>query len=393
MASVHISFTPLKHSAKKQTIVYKITHNRNHALITTDVIIQTVAKKRGLKPINLLPAHIREIVKSDIDRLNLIISELEIQRKHYTAEEVASEFENYLSEYTLKKYAGRIIKSLKSRGKIRTSETYHATLNSFMKFREGQDIHIRLITSELAEEYETYLRQRGLVPNSISFYMRILRAIYNRAVDEKITVQTMPFKRVYTGVDTTIKRALPLKTMKKIKNLNLSGQPSLQYARDIFLLSFYLRGMAFIDMAYLRKSDMQDNVIYYRRRKTGQLLTVRWTREMEQLTRRYISSGNPFLLPILNQASGDNRTEYRNASYNINRSLKKIARMIGLQTPLTLYCARHSWASVAKAEGVPLTLISEGMGHRSETTTRIYLSSLDTSAVDNVNHAIIRLLN
>lgn len=393
MASVHISFTPLNHVGKKEIIVYKITHHRNSTLIKSDVIIPCTEHNGRLNPINLLPKNIRKIVQGDIERLNSIIAELEIHRKSYTATDIAAEFGHYLSDFTLKRYTERIIKSLKKRGKSRTAETYRATLNSFMKFRQGKDIHLRLLTSEIVEDYEAFLNRRGLIPNSISFYMRILRAIYNRAVDEQITEQTSPFKRVYTGVDSTIKRALPLSTIKTIKELNLSNRPSLEYARDIFLLSFYLRGMSFIDMAYLRKSDMHNGIIYYRRRKTGQLLTVRWTCEMEKLTRRYTSSSNPFLLPILTNDNGDNRNAYRNASYNINRSLKTIAQMIGLKEPLTLYCARHSWASVAKAQGVPLTIISEGMGHRSESTTRIYLASLDTSAVDRANHAIIRLLN
>ncbi|MDE6703408.1 MAG: site-specific integrase [Muribaculaceae bacterium] len=393
MASVHISFTPLNHVAKKEIIVYKITHQRNSVLIKSDVIIPCTEHNGRLNPINLLPKQIRKIVQGDIERINSIIAELEIHRKSYTVTDIAAEFEHYLSDFTLKRYTERIIKSLKKRGKTRTAETYRAALNSFMKFRHGKDIHLRLLTSETVEDYEAFLIRRGLIPNSISFYMRILRAIYNRAVDEQITEQTTPFKRVYTGVDSTVKRALPLSTIKTIKELNLSNRPSLEYARDIFLLSFYLRGMSFIDMAYLRKSDMHDDIIYYRRRKTGQLLTVRWTCEMEKLTRRYTSSSNPFLLPILTNDNVDNRNAYRNASYNINRSLKTIAQMIGLKEPLTLYCARHSWASVAKAQGIPLTIISEGMGHRSESTTRIYLASLDTSAVDRANHAIIRLLN
>ncbi len=261
-----------------------------------------------------------------------------------------------------------------------------------MQFRRGADIHLRCLTNAIVEEYEDYLNRRGLVPNTISFYMRILRAAYNRAVEDHAVEQTYPFKRVYTGIDNTVKRALPISVLRRIRELDLTRQPSLEYARDMFLLSFYMRGMSFIDMAFLRKTDLCNGTICYRRHKTGRLLIVRWTSEMQNILNRYNNAHSPYLLPVLSADSSRNRSVYRNTAYNINRGLKVIARLIGLKMPLTLYCARHSWASVARAEGVPLSVISEGMGHRTECTTRIYLASLDTSAVDRANNAILRLL-
>ena len=76
--------------------------------------------------------------------------------------------------------------------------------------------------------------------------------------------------------------------------------------------------------------------------------------------------------------------------YNINHSLKAVAKVVGVTIPLTLYVARHSWASIAKSKGIPLSVISEGMGHDNEATTQIYLASLDTSAVDKANSLILK---
>lgn len=395
MASVHISFIPLNvnDEAKKEKIVYRISHKRGNASVITDLIVQKPHHSNKQQIINLLPKNIRQIVQADIERLHSIIAELESRCGNFNASDIAVIFEQYLENYSLQKFMLRLIESMLRRGKTRTSETYRSALNSFMAYRHNKDIHIRLLTAEEIENYEAYLTRRGLVPNTISFYMRILRAVYNRAVEDQIVAQTFPFKRVYTGIDSTIKRALPLAAMKTIKELDLSKYSSQAYARDMFLLSFYLRGMSFVDMAYLKKTDLHGNTIYYRRRKTGQLLTIRWTPEMDRLIKPYRKANSPFLLPILHKESPENRSEYRNANYRINHNLKKIARKIGLQIPITLYCARHSWATVAKAEGVPLPIISEGMGHRTESTTRIYLASLDTAAVDKANHAIIRLLN
>lgn len=245
------------------------------------------------------------------------------------------------------------------------------------------------LTTEIMEAYVAWHKKRGNSPNTISFYTRILRAVYNRAVEEEIIESRNPFRHVYTGVDKTVKRALPIPVIKKIKALDLSMIPALDYARDMFLLSFYLRGMSFIDMSYLRKSDLKNGSVVYRRRKTGQQLTIGWTPEMQAIIDKYPENPTQYLLPIIRTVGCNERCAYRNASYNINHNLKKIANMIDLEVPITMYVARHSWASAAKAKGIPVSVISEGMGHDNETTTQIYLASLDTSVVDRANKLII----
>ncbi len=293
-----------------------------------------------------------------------------------------------------------IIEQLRQNGKIRTSETYKSTLSSFKKFlvtqshkcgvRHNKDIPLKCLNTEIMEAYQAWQQSRGVVPNTISFYTRILRAVYNRAVDAKLIDDRMPFRRVYTGIDKTKKRALPLPIIHQIKTLNLSKTPALDFARDMFLMSFYLRGMSFIDMAYLKKSSLRNGYATYRRRKTGQQLTIEWKQEMQLILDKYPENESQYLLPIIQTSSKNEYNTYRKVGNSINHNLKKIARIIGLQTPLTLYVARHSWASAARAKGIPLSVISEGMGHESESTTQIYLASLDASIVDKANSLIIQ---
>lgn len=149
-------------------------------------------------------------------------------------------------------FMSEMIASLKKNGKTRTSETYKAALNSFSKFRDSKDIMFDGITPQVMENYELWLRGHGLTPNTTSFYMRILRAVYNRTVDRELTDNRNPFRHVYTGVDKTVKRALPIRPVSQISKLNLSKSPKLDFARNMFMMSFYLRGMSFIDMAFLR---------------------------------------------------------------------------------------------------------------------------------------------
>lgn len=290
-------------------------------------------------------------------------------------------------------FAESVISNQSELGKIRIAETYATTLNSFKRFRENRDLSLDEVDSDMMMTYESYLKSRGVSSNSSSFYMRNLRAVYNRAVDKGLTVQRNPFKHVYTGVDKTVKRAVPLKTIKLIKRMDLSMNPALDFARDMFLFSFYTRGMSFIDMAYLRKRDLNGGTLSYRRRKTGQQLTIKWEQPMQDIVDKYDTAQSIYLLPVIKPCSDiDERKQYIYAAHNINRGLKIIGSQLGLSAPLTMYVARHAWASIAKSKNVPLPVISEGMGHDSEATTRIYLASLDTAAIDKANSMILKSL-
>ena len=274
-------------------------------------------------------------------------------------------------------------------GKIRTSETYVSALNSFKKFREGDDIRMDTITSAVIEGYQGWLERQGISPNTISFYMRILRAVYNRAVEEQMVENRHPFRRVYTGAEKTAKRALPLAVIKKIYLLDLSSDRNLEFARDMFILSFMLRGMSFVDMAMLKKSDLKDGRIIYRRRKTGQQLSIEWTKEMQSILDKWPVNESQYLLPIIKNDESKPRYVYKNVGERINKGLKKVAEKAEIEVTLTMYVARHSWASIAKAEGIPIALISEGLGHEKESTTRIYLATLDNTAIDRANGIIL----
>lgn len=282
-----------------------------------------------------------------------------------------------------------IIGELKRLDRVRTSETYMSALNSFMRFRQGRDIMLNRFTPEIAIRYEAWLKSGNVSMNTISFYMRILRAAYNRAVEKGLTKQQYPFKSVYTGIGKTVKRAVSLREIRRIKELDLSSRPALDFARDMFLFSFYTRGMSFIDMAYLKKEDLNNGTLSYRRHKTGQVLYVKWEKCMQHIINKYPENMSSYLLPIIHHDEGARR-QYQNAMRLVNNKLKHVAVLAGMPAHLTMYVSRHSWASIAYAKHIPLSVISGGMGHENEATTQIYLASLDTSAIDNANELILR---
>ena len=278
-------------------------------------------------------------------------------------------------------------------GRTRSAETCLTALNSFKRFRKHVDLSYDEVTSGLVQRYESYLKEQGLCRNTSSFYIRQFRTCYNLAEEQGLTADRHPFRHVYTGVDKTAKRALRQEDISRIYRMDLSGLPQAAFARDIFMFSFFTRGMSFVDMAYLKREDLQNGMLTYCRKKTGQRLSIRWEPCMQQIVERY-PNGNPaYLLPILVRSDSDERRQYKNVGHLINRNLRKLGRELGLAVPLTMYVARHTWASVARSRNIPLSVISESMGHDSEATTRIYLASLDTAVVDQANRLVINSLS
>ena len=401
MASVKVKFRPSTIGDKEGTLYYQVIHNRVVRQIYTDYKLFASEWDCPSEAVNLhlisskdernnYLLSISSRIRWDKDRLNKIIYTLS-QSGTFVADDIVVRFLNR-QEQSFNDYICLQIARLKRLGKIRTSETYTAALRSFSGFMNDKEVLFDQLNADLIAEYEAYLKGRGNSPNTVSFYMRILKAVYNRAVEDGLTEQRHPFKSVYTGVEKTLKRAISLNDLKHIKGLDLSLKPNLDFARDMFLFCFYTRGMSFIDMAYLRKKDLQNGILSYRRRKTGQQLFIKWERCMQEIVDKYPINETEYLLPIITKRDEDYRKQYTNELHRVNHLLKKIGKQLDLPILLTMYVGRHSWASIAKSRNVPISVISEGMGHDSENTTQIYLASLDTSVVDKANKKILDLL-
>lgn len=334
---------------------------------------------------------IRSNIMYELKRLKAIAEKLDCSGKDYSLEEI---IQKYISGTDTGCSVFDFIRAQaahkKQLGKIRSSETYQTTLNSFMRFREGIDLTFDMIDSELMEHYEAELRRHGLLRNTSSFYMRVLRTNYRLAVEKGLTPDRHPFKHVYCGMDKTVKRSISFAEIKKIKELDLSRKRVMDFARDMFIFSFCTRGMSFIDMAYLKKNDLKHGCLTYRRKKTGQLLVIEWTKQMQDILDKYKPNSTQYLLPIITREDGNERRQYQNQMRKINRRLKDIATSIKLPVPLSLYYSRHSWATIARCKDIPISIISEGLGHDSEITTQIYLDSIKSYEVDKANRKILK---
>ena len=394
MTSVKLKFRVSSLPKKEGTLYFQVIHNRVVKQIKTSYHIFESEWDEHCSDIiqfpNLPPDRhdliksIKEKIAWEKKRLYRIIEQLGNKGLPFSSDDIVQEYYALSSDKsTVFEYIKVQIERLKNAGKARTSETYRQMLQSFMKFRNKEDLHFDMIDEDLICQYENYMRMSNLCRNTTSFYLRILRSVYNRAVEDGLTKQASPFKRVYTGVDKTSKRAIGLKEIKRIKDLDLSSTPILDFARD----------MSFIDIAYLKKKDLSNGFVVYNRRKTGQQLVIRWEKPMDEIVIKHPNLQSMFLLPIITKEDGTERKQYLNRMLLINKYLKRIAELAKINIPLTMYVARHSWASIAQSKNIPMKAISLGMGHDNEETTRIYLSSIQTNVIDNANYKILNLLN
>lgn len=329
-------------------------------------------------------------LQHDMEYLHHIIDRLKDATPSFTTDHIIREFQRCQSEDTLFGFMTEIIAKLTSASQISTAHNYKCALKSFTNFRQGIDIPLSALDSIIFEDYQSFLKERGLTWNSISFYLRIMRAVYNRAVRRKLTIDRHPFDNVFTGMEKTRKRAISQREIKSIRNLNLSQYPALDYARDIFIFLFCCRGMSFIDAAFLKKSNIINGVIVYRRHKTGRQLQIKIVEPIQTLLDKYSNPDSPFLLPIINNIGNNELRQYRSALRMVNKHLKIIEKMAAISTHLTTYVSRHSWATIAKTKNVPLSVISDALGHESLMTTQIYLDSIGASEIDQANDLVIK---
>lgn len=399
MTSIKVKFRPSITKGHEGTLFIQVIHNRQVRQIKTSYRIHSHEwdEKNYRIRMNQISGERKDYLKETeaaivrmTGQVRSSIRFLEAKGSRYTTDDILHAYHFY-TERCLFPFIERTVEHLRLIGKTRTSETYATTLRSFKRFMNGEDVEIIQIDSDLIQAYEAYLQQRGVCPNTISFYMRILQAIYNRAVEKEITGQRFPFRHVSTRTEKTIKRAIGVKEIKRIRELELSRFPAMAFARDMFLFSFYTRGMSFVDIAYLKKTDLNGGILSYRRKKTRQRLYVKWEGCMQEIVDKYLplTTHSPYLLPVIRKPGEEERKQYKAAIFTVNTNLKKVGKLAGISTNLTTYVARHSWASIAKSKNIPVSVISEGMGHESESTTQIYLASLDNQTIDNANRLVL----
>lgn len=390
--SVTVKFTPSQKQFGKGRVYFQIIRKRVVRQFNPDIRISNDLWISD----NTFPCtkneEVNERIKQLIKQIKKCIEVLENSNPNYTADDVIRAIED--ERNNLINYINIISERLSMSGKQKTSDNYKNLAKRIYEFVGNDFTSIHDIDCDFVESFEAWLLSRGIKRNTSSFYIRNLRAVWNKAIDNGILPPTLtdPFKHVYKGVDVTAKRAISVEDIKKIKSINLKAYPKLDFARDLFMFSFYTRGMSFIDIVALKKSNIQDGMISYQRRKTGKLIHIKLEKDIKRIIDKYMRADSDYIFPIAT-CKADEYTKERNCLEYTNKRLKELAVYCNIDANLTMYVARHSWASIAQnVANVPLSVISKGMGHSNEKVTQVYLASFGNKDIDKANENVINLI-
>ena len=383
-------------------LVFQVIHSRRKKLLYTGFRLKEEAFNEAEEKIvdgtdaTLTATDITKMNRELRKMKNMIhtrIRQLERTTEPFTVEDVLAQFTraNVRQQFYILRYIDTQIERKKKLKKEGTAAAYKSTRSSLAKFLDGSDIRMLEIDLRFIRRYEDFLYNNGVAENTVSYYLRNLRTLYNQAVvDGYHPHGEYPFVKAQTRPAKTVKRALSREDLQALANLKLEDAPELKFARDLYLFSFYAQGMAFVDMVLLKKADICNGVLTYSRHKSKQLIRIAVTPQMQGLIDKY-KTENEYLFPIISGEYASGYKQYRLALGRINRHLKKIAVVADIKVPLTTYTARHTWATLARDYGAPISVISAGLGHTSEEMTRVYLKDFDVSMLNQVNSMVTNL--
>jgi site-specific recombinase XerD len=291
-------------------------------------------------------------------------------------------------------YANRLIADEIKMGKIGNARSYQCAVNVLTTFAKDKDIAFHELTYSFIKKFESYHLAKGTSHNGLATYLKKIRAIYNKAIKDGIVEKgSYPFESYSIKTTKTRKRAIGMDAIKRIIDLPLDAGHTLYHSRNYFLLSFYMRGMSFADMAHLKVENMIDGRILYQRQKTDKPYNIKITAEIQTLLTIYTAgkTSEEYVFPIIKSSNSERRyQDVISARTLFNKHLTDIAKLCDIQEHLTSYVSRHSFATRAKNLGVPIATISDMLGHDNIKTTEVYLDSLPSDIMDEAHEMVIR---
>ena len=383
-------------------LVFQVIHNRRKKLLYTGYRMkEEVFDESEGKIMNGLGSTFTatEVVKMNRElrkmrnRIDTRIRQLERAGEEFTVEDILTQnaFGTGKPQFYLLRYINAQIERKQELKKVGMAAAYKSTRSSLARFIGRPDVRMSEVDSAFVRRYEDFLYSNGSSGNTVSYYLRNLRSLYNQAVADGYHPRgEYPFAKAQTRPAKTVKRALSRTDMQNLADLNLENEPELEFTRDLYLFSFYAQGMAFVDIVLLKKTDICNGVLTYSRHKSKQLIRIVVTPQMQGVIDKY-NTENEYLFPIISGEYASGYQKYRLALGRINRHLKKIAVVADIKVPLTTYTARHTWATLARDYGAPISVISAGLGHTSEEMTRVYLKDFDVSMLNQVNSIVTNL--
>lgn len=338
------------------------------------------------------------VITQKINEAQRLLLEFDAEKKSYSLDELKKKYVGNRESITVLKYHDLLISGFKKANQLGNATVYTDSKRALQKFNKDSDFNFSDVTYSFLKKYEQSFKETGAKDTSISFYMRTLRAVFNRAIKEGICKSGLyPFNdyKISELKTETKKRALSKDIIHEIISLKLTDE-SLIHARNYFLFSYYTMGLNFTDLARLKWSNIENDRLQYTRTKTGKLYSIALLEPAKKILSlyktKYINIDSDYIFPILKE---NHKTEIskRNRIHKIislvNKDLKQIAIKAGATVNLTTYVSRHSWATIMKKSGVSTSIISAGMGHSTEKTTQVYLDSFEMDVLDEANKKLL----
>ncbi len=340
-------------------------------------------------------------ISDKISEAQRLVLDLENDNKNLSAHEIKGKLKRKVVNNPLVvNYFESVSDRLIAAGQIKNAEVYKDTKRNLNHFIGSKQLHFSDIDAQFLNSFEEFLKTSGKGANTIYIYLRTLRALINRAIKEEVCSEKYyPFKKFslakYSQIKTQ-KRAIGKSDIAKIKKLKLTDRKDLIDAKNIFLFSYYNRGMNFIDIALLKWKDVQNGRLNYRRMKTKELFSMEILAPAMTILKHYkpttFKNDESYVFPIfLEQHVGATTMHNRRTKMlrQVNADLKDICKLAKIKTVLTTYVARHTYATVMKKSGISVSIIKEAMGHDSEETTQTYLESFENKIIDEASKAIL----
>lgn len=402
MASIKIILRDKPTKDGLYPVILRITKNRKSKLISLG--LECLKKDWDEVNAQFKKAHFNQIQRNILlskhfYRALKILDDFSIEEVDFTLDQFEEKFRGIEpNKITVLEFWNDVISDLIKSGKAGNAKALNETKNSLFSFHKKQNLMFKEITPGFLEKYEVYLRENNNSDGGVAFKMRELRSIYNKALVKKVVDEKYyPFKvyKISKLKVGNIKKALSRDEIRLIENIDESKYPSLAEAKRIFMFSYYCRGINYFDIMQLKWSDISENRISYIRSKTKGRFSIEILPPVQEILSYYKNTflDTGYVFPIL-LSENMTATQIQNRKHKklkkFNNDLKKIAKIVGINKPLSSYVARHSYATNLKQLGVSTDRISQSMGHKNLAITTAYLKDFEDEVIDRENEKLLQ---
>jgi len=398
--TVSIVFRHHERPDKTKSLNLRIIHNRKIAYIPLNTF---VTEKEWMKSEQQISKRCKRY--ENLSRVNDYLTRKKLEAKsvindiyetgeaeYITVQAIRDRILNKTDNSTFESFTKKLVAEFKKANRLGNATVYQMAINFIKKHNDDKDILFQQINYEFLKKLETDYLAEGKSLNSLSVYLRTIRAIYNRAINQNIAKREWyPFKRYSIRSTKTQKRAITKDDIKKIEEYKTKSGTYYFHARNYFMFSFYMIGMNFTDMAYLTPANISNGRLEYKRKKTGKFYSLALFDKPKEILNYYLKGKKKedYIFPIIERSEPELiRYDIQNKLKTYNKYMRFIAAELEIDKNITSYVARHSWASIGKFLNVPIQVISEGLGHDNIQTTQIYLDSFETNVIDDATKLI-----